>query len=246
MNHIVREGYEGTGPGAITPDGCAVELYRRISAEGEPEIVARAVAGRLPGARLLELGSGAGRLTRPLTELGFEVTAVDESEEMLDAVREAVPGIRTVRSPIESLDLTGEERFDVVLLASFLVHAGTEGVREGMLDACRRHVADEGWVIVQREADGRHEGLPRERRAAGGELIRAVSSEPSPDEGRPGSRSLHVEYYFPDAKWTQTYLSCPLTEKEFEEALAGAGLVVDAYLDEQRSWARARVAAPGR
>ncbi|NEE17562.1 SAM-dependent methyltransferase, partial [Streptomyces sp. SID7499] len=27
---LAREGYEGTGPGAITPDGCAVELYRRL------------------------------------------------------------------------------------------------------------------------------------------------------------------------------------------------------------------------
>lgn len=243
MDHIVRKGYEGTGPGAITPDGCAVELYRRMPPEGEPEIVAAAVADRLPGARLLELGSGVGRLTHPLTGLGFEVTAVDESEEMLDAVREAVPGIRTVRSPIEGLDLTGEGsagRFDVVLLASYLVHAGTAGVREGLLAACRRHVADDGYVIVQREAAGRHEGLPVERQVPGGGLIRAVSSVPSPHEGRPGSRSLHVEYHFPDAKWTQTYLSCPLTDEEFTQALAEAGLAVDTYLDEKRSWVRAR------
>ncbi|MFF0743108.1 class I SAM-dependent methyltransferase [Streptomyces sp. NPDC004111] len=241
MDPITREGYEGTGPGAITPDGCAVGTYLRMPAEGEPEIVAAAAGDRLPGARLLELGSGAGRLTRPLTDLGFEVTAVDESAEMLAAVRDVVPGIRSARSPIETLDLTGQEPFDVVLLASYLVHAGTEGVREALLETCRRHVAADGWVIVQREAAGRHEGLPTERRVPGGGLIRAVSSEPS-DRGRPGSRSLRVEYHYPDAKWTQTYLSCPLTEQEFEEALAGAGLVVDSYLDERRTWVRARIA----
>ncbi|MEU2051056.1 SAM-dependent methyltransferase, partial [Streptomyces albidoflavus] len=26
----MRKGYQGTGPGAITPDGCAVELYSRL------------------------------------------------------------------------------------------------------------------------------------------------------------------------------------------------------------------------
>jgi hypothetical protein len=48
----------GTGPGVITPDGCAVDFYARITAIGEPEIV-RDAAG--PGAWILELGCGAGR-----------------------------------------------------------------------------------------------------------------------------------------------------------------------------------------
>jgi SAM-dependent methyltransferase len=52
------------------------------------------------GASILELGSGAGRVTHPLVELGYAVTAVDESAEMLARVR----GARTVRSTIERLD----------------------------------------------------------------------------------------------------------------------------------------------
>ncbi len=39
----MREGYEGTGPGAITPDGCAVELYARLPVGSEPEVIAAAV-----------------------------------------------------------------------------------------------------------------------------------------------------------------------------------------------------------
>ncbi|MFD3516216.1 class I SAM-dependent methyltransferase [Streptomyces sp. NPDC058657] len=239
MDHIVREGYGGTGPGAITPDGCAVELYRRTGARGEPEIVARAAGDRLPGARLLELGSGAGRLTRPLSELGFAVTAVDESAEMLAAVRERLTGsVRTVRSPIETLELDGAPDFDVVLLASFLVHAGTEGVREGLLRTCRRYVADDGCVVIQREPSALHGELPYERELPDGGLVRIVASEPSA-VGRPGARTLRCEYHFPDAKWTQTYLSCPLTEEEFEGSLTEAGLELDRYLDEGRTWARA-------
>jgi hypothetical protein len=62
-----------------------------------------------------------------------------------------------------------------------------------------------------------------------------VSSEPV----RPGVRSVHIEYVFPDAYWTQTFLSCPLSDEDFELALAQAGLVVDAYLTEDRTWVRA-------
>ncbi len=39
----MREGHQGTGPGPITPDGCAVELYSRLPVGDEPDIVAAAV-----------------------------------------------------------------------------------------------------------------------------------------------------------------------------------------------------------
>ncbi|MGX1482605.1 cyclopropane fatty-acyl-phospholipid synthase-like methyltransferase [Streptomyces griseus] len=56
-----------------------------------------------PGASILELGCGAGRVTHPLVARGFEVTAVDESPGMLERVR----GARTVLSPIETLGARG-------------------------------------------------------------------------------------------------------------------------------------------
>ncbi|MFI9203176.1 class I SAM-dependent methyltransferase [Streptomyces sp. NPDC053048] len=233
MSERVREGYGGTGPGAITPDGCAVELYERLPVGDEPDVIERAVPA---GARVLELGSGVGRVTHPLVERGFCVTAVDESPQMLERVR----GARTVCSPIEDLEL--DERYDVVLLASFLIHTGDLRVRRGLLRACRAHVADDGCVLIQREDEHRHEGLPRERRITGG-LVRVVSSEPV----RPGLRSVHVEYLFPDTRWTQTFLSRPLTTEDFERALAEAGLAVDSYLTDDGTWVRAvPVTAPAR
>ena len=74
MTVEMREGYEGTGTGAITPDGCAVEVYTRLPIGPEPDIIAAAVPA---GAHILELGSGVGRMTHPLLERGFTVTAVD-------------------------------------------------------------------------------------------------------------------------------------------------------------------------
>ncbi|MET7691456.1 class I SAM-dependent methyltransferase [Streptomyces sp. NPDC005483] len=225
----MRAGHRGTGPGAITPDGCAVELYSRLPVGAEPEIIAGAVP---TGAHILELGSGVGRMTHPLLERGFTVTAVDESAEMLEHVR----GARTIRGPIEDLDLG--ETFDVVLLASFLVHNADLEVRRGMLRACARHVAEGGCVLIQREGGGYHGDLPRERTGRGdsGEFtVRIVSSEPVAE----GVHSVHAEYEFPDATWTQTFRSRPLTREQFEEALREAGLRVDRYLTEDRTWVRA-------
>jgi SAM-dependent methyltransferase len=227
MTVEMREGYEGTGPGAITPDGCAVELYERLPVGDEPDIIAAAVPA---GAHILELGSGVGRMTHPLLERGFTVTAVDESADMLSRIR----GARTICGPIEQLDLEGEE-FDVVMLASFLVHAGDEEVRRGMLRTCARHVAKGGCVLIQREGEDYHTNVPRERSDPSGFTVRIVSSEPLGN----GANSVHVEYDFPDARWTQTFLARPLTKEQFESALEEAGLEVDTYLTPDRTWVRA-------
>ncbi|MEU0116799.1 class I SAM-dependent methyltransferase [Streptomyces bobili] len=222
----MREGHEGTGPGSITPDGCAVELYSRLPVRGEPEIITAAVPA---GAHILELGCGVGRMTHALLERGFTVTAVDESAEMLDRVR----GARTVCGPIEDLEL--DETFDVVMLASFLVHAGDEEVRRGMLRTCVRHVAEGGCVLFQREGEDYHTDLPRERVDPGGFTTRILSAEPVGD----GVDSVRAEYVFPDATWTQTFRSRPLGKEQFEQALAEAGLRVDRYLTEDGTWVRA-------
>lgn len=226
MTVEMREGYEGTGPGAITPDGCAVELYSRLAVGNEPDIIEAAVTA---GARILELGSGVGRMTHPLLERGFTVTAVDESAEMLQRVR----GARTICSTIEGLDL--DEKFDVVMLASFLVHAGDVEVRRRMLRTCAAHVADGGCVLIQREGPDYHANLPRERIDPSGYTVRIVSAEPVGD----GVDSVRAEYEFPDAVWTQTFLARPLTEEQFEEALAEGGLQVVEHLTEDGTWVRA-------
>lgn len=213
-----------------------MDLYTRLTVGDEPDVIEAAVPA---GAHILELGSGAGRVTRPLIQRGFRVTAVDESAEMLEKVEaragsEGVGGlVRTVRSAIESLDL--DETFDVVMLGSFLVHEGDLAVRRGMLETCRKHVADGGCVLIQREGADYHTNLPRERVDPGGYTVRIVSADPVGD----GVNRVHAEYIFPDARWTQTFLARPLTKDQFEEALAEAGLKVDKYLTEDEIWVRA-------
>ncbi|MGW4588500.1 class I SAM-dependent methyltransferase [Amycolatopsis thermoflava] len=92
---------------ATTADGCPVEVYRLLPPSGEAEIAHRAAP---PGAAMLDLGCGTGRIAHRLIELGHPVTAVDDSPEMLAHVR----GAEAVQARIEGLDLG--RRFPAVLV----------------------------------------------------------------------------------------------------------------------------------
>ena len=115
--------HAGTGPGPITNDGCAVEFYARLPTMGEPEIVHAAVP---PGASILELGCGTGRILRPVAALGHPVTGADDSLDMLARS----PDLPTECSPIQTLRL--DRGFDVVLLASTMINADPV-TRQGFL-----------------------------------------------------------------------------------------------------------------
>jgi SAM-dependent methyltransferase len=105
-----------------------------MPARGEPAIVHAATG---PGASILELGCGAGRVTHPLVALGHPVVAVDESADMLAHVR----GAETVCARIEDLALG--RRFDLVLLASHLINSDPP-TRAAFLAACRP-----GWMTAR-------------------------------------------------------------------------------------------------
>jgi hypothetical protein len=72
------------------------------------------------------------------------VVAVDESPEMLERIH----GAETVLSRIEDLDLG--RRFDAVLFASYLLNVPDLEWRRTLLAAGRRHVREDGCVLIQR------------------------------------------------------------------------------------------------
>ena len=191
---------------------------------GEPAIVHDALR---PGASILELGSGTGRITHPLVALGHPVVAVDESPEMLPHVRDA----ETVCSRIEDLALG--RRFDAVLLASHLINADP-ATRAAFLAACRRHVADDGYVIIQQH--------PPEWfcSAADGQSTRDGSIFRMRDVSRPAPNlvTATVEYVDGDQRWTQTFTATRLDQTELAAVLADAGLRLDRYLTEDHAWLR--------
>ena len=217
----------GTGPGVITPDGCAVDFYALMSARREPEIVHEAAGD--PAASILELGSGTGRVTGPLADLGHRVVAVDESPEMLAHIRNA----QTVCSRIEDLEL--DELFDVVLLASHLINVPGEAERQELLAACARHVSPNGCVIIEQHAPAWFETASESESEADGIVFRLR------DISRPASDLLSatVEYEVGDRIWTQTFTARNLTTDQLATSLATAGLAFDRYLTADQTWLRA-------
>jgi SAM-dependent methyltransferase len=215
----------GSGPGVITPDGCAVDLYAMLPDFGEAAIVHEAAG---PGTPILELGCGAGRVTRPLLRLGHPVVAVDESPEMLAHVR----GAETVCARIEDLELS--RRFGAVLLASHLLNTD-EPERQALLAACRRHVAGDGGVIIEQYAPEWFAAARDGERARDGLLVRLRDvARPAPD-----LVSATVEYEAGDRRWTQTFTAVRVDEAGLAASLAAAGLRLDRYLTDDRTWLRA-------
>ena len=213
-----------TGPGPITPDGSPVQLYALTSAKDEPAIVHRAIP---EGATVLELGCGAGRVTRELVSLGHPVLAVDESPEMLHHVR-----TDSLCAKIEELRL--DRRFDAVLLGSFLLNSVDEGLRRRFLDTCRTHVRPDGQVLIQRSVPGQ---LSTGWRIRHGDLTVTVTDV---RRVRDNLVVATIEYRLNGQVWTQTTPDHELDEAQLAFCLREADLEVDAFLTEDRSWIRAR------
>lgn len=202
-----------TGP--VTADGCSVEVYRRLPPRGEPELV-HAVAG--PGARVLDLGAGTGRVADPLVELGHDVVAVDDSADMLAHVTRA----RTHRARIEELDLG--ERFDLVLLASHLVNTPDDALRQALLDAARRHLADAGRLLLQWHEPAWFDGLAAGTRAGG--TVGGLTSTLEVHDIRDGVLDATVSYADGATTWRQRFAARRLERTQLAAALHEAGLVL--------------------
>lgn len=98
--------------------GAAVAAY----AEHRPDYAQAAVRWALehaPGARVLDLGAGTGKLTATLVALGAEVIAVEPDEAMLSELRRALPAVRALRGRAEAIPLP-EASVDAVLAGNAL------------------------------------------------------------------------------------------------------------------------------
>jgi SAM-dependent methyltransferase len=199
---------------STAPDGSPVALYARLPELGEGAVVASMVPA---GASVLELGCGAGRITRQLVRLGYRVTAVDESAEMLAYVRDA----EKVQARIEGLELG--RRFDAVLLASNLVNAEPK-LRRAFLETCARHA---GLVLV--------EGLPLGWLPDGGKrTLGDVRSRLRVGRIEAGAIHGEMEYAAAGEMWRHRFaMRIFADDTELGAALGEAGLRLERRLDER-------------
>jgi SAM-dependent methyltransferase len=199
------------------PDGSPVAFYRRLPAMGEPELI-HAVIG--PGASVLDLGCGPGRLAGPLAALGHPVTGVDDGQAMIEALPAGVEGVvadaRTVRLG---------RHFGAVLLASHLIDDPESGPAFAATAAA--HLAPGGLVVGETYPPGWDPSTSVGRETAIGsartELLWATVTG--------DLLEAEVRYGVDGLVWQQRFQARLLTEDALRELLDGAGLAFDRWLD---------------
>ena len=215
-----------TGSGAITADGCPVDLYTLLPEMGEAQIVHSAVSDE---ASVLDLGCGTGRIAHALIDLGHEVVAVDQSGEMLAHVT----GAGTVCASIAGLDLG--RRFGAVLLASHLLNSPDAVDRRALLATAARHLADGGRLIAEWHPPAWFDTVSDAAGGRGGKLgpveIQLVDVHLDGD-----LLSATVRYWTDTEVWTQPFTARRLTDAGVREELSGAGLRFDGWLTEDHAW----------
>lgn len=133
------------------------------------------------GAKALDFGCGAGRSTRFLRELGFEVVGVDISEQMLAQARERDPSGKYLLLPEGRLDgIAGG--FDLILSAFTFDNIPAEK-KTALLAAMKRLLRNRGRIInlvsapeiyFNEWASFSTKDFPENRSAQNGEKVRIV------------------------------------------------------------------------
>jgi SAM-dependent methyltransferase len=213
----------------VTADGSPVAVYLALPAGGEPQLIHAAVG---PGAAILELGCGAGRVTRPLAAMGHPMVAVDNSLAMLEHVTVA----ETVHADVIELDLG--RVFDAVVAASRLVNNGERSWVRALLATCRRHVGNDGVVLVQRwDPEWLASVTVRDREFG------PISARFRVLARRGRELDASATYRLGEQSWTQTSTAAVVDDGDLARYAAAADLVLDGWLDEDRTWARLRPAS---
>ena len=218
----------------VAPDGSPVEVFERLPAEPAAGYVRRALP---PGAEVLELGCGAGRITRALLAAGHRVVAVDQSPAMLARVP---AGAERILADATTVDLG--RRFDGVVLGSYLVNHPALGRR--FLATAAGHLAPGGTVVVQRYDPWWARSATTGEAVVGPVTVRVTRLVPATT-----TFEATVVYEIGGRRWDQMIEAAILEDADFDALAADAGLARAAWLDEHRTWAalhhRTGVARPG-
>lgn len=201
----------------VAPDGSPLAFYTRLPASGEPELI-HGLAH--PGATILDIGCGPGRIAGPLAGLGHRVTGIDDGPAMIAALPASVEGIvgdaRSVRLG---------RRFDVVLLLSHLVNDPDGADR--ILATAAAHLATGGIVIGETyPPDWDAAASVGQTRTIGPAEVTVVRASRSGD-----LLDAEVRYGVDGTWWQQPFRARILDESPLRWLLSQAGLAFQRWLD---------------
>jgi SAM-dependent methyltransferase len=130
-----------------------IQRFKDLAAAGQDLVgEARLVDAMRPrGARVLDAGSGTGRISGHLSEAGHEVVGVDGDPVLVAAAQREHPGPQFLVGDLAELDLPAAgilEPFDVVVCAGNVMTFLAESTRVEVLRRMRAHVAADGRAVI--------------------------------------------------------------------------------------------------
>lgn len=206
------------------------ELYDAIQSEWDYErdvtfIEDKLERSRGDDVRLLEIGCGTGEHTRRLVARGFEVTAIDKYEGMLEIARgKCGADFRQMALPNLSL----ESEYDVIVMVRGVVNHLPPEALSPAVDALTRHMAADGTLVFDNSplpADGNHPGLDigtTER----GDYGRISQHVPTGD----GRLEWRAMTFTPDGEFfVNSRMMTPIDDETIATLLQQQGLEVETY-----------------
>jgi len=116
----VIQAWDHSDPTAIHPTRAIDEDAYWNSGSNQAALLGTALPD---GAKVMDFGCGDGRVAIPLAELGYDVTAVDSSQRMLDRLTERASGITTVHATADGIAAhLGRRRMDAIYCLAVLIH----------------------------------------------------------------------------------------------------------------------------
>lgn len=124
------------------------ETFARLVESGQDVVgearLADALAPR--GARILDVGSGMGRIAAALAERGHEVTAIEPDAELVAQSRRTYLELDVEETDVLAFDT--EERFDLVVLVGNVMVYLAEGTERAVLSKVRSLLAPGGRALI--------------------------------------------------------------------------------------------------
>lgn len=140
-----------------------VEVYRKLHGWTDPgeEAAVRWISGEARGQPILDIGVGAGRTTELLRPIAGEYLGVDYTAEMVDACRQAHPGVRFERMDARDLSALPADHFGAVVFSFNGIDSVAPADRHKVLLEVHRVLRAGGRFLVS--AHNRHGPGTREK-----------------------------------------------------------------------------------
>ncbi len=97
---------------------------------------------------ILDVGAGTGRYAIPLSNEGYDVTAVEPVHHNLGRMKQNGPLVKAYEGRAEKLKRFSDNSFDVVLLFGPLYHLKEEEQRQAAISEAKRVVKPNGFILI--------------------------------------------------------------------------------------------------